>query len=58
MYKHLSDDKVHLECAFAVKCITKRLGARCSSVERELAYGAMGRGVDLRGVEPLSYFSF
>ena len=38
-----------------------KLGARCSSVVRAFAHGAMGRrivGSILHGVDPLSYFSF
>ena len=36
-----------------------RLGARCSSVVRVFAHGAMARvGSILHGVDPLSYFSF
>ena len=34
------------------------LGARCSSVVRTFAHGAMGRRTILHGVDPLSYFSF
>ena len=34
------------------------LGARCSSVVRAFAHGAMGRRMILHGVDPLSYFSF
>ena len=33
-------------------------GARCSSVVRAFAHGAMGSRIDLHGVDPLSYFSF
>ena len=37
----------------------KNLGARCSSVVRAFAHGAMGRrGSILHGVDPLRYFSF
>ena len=32
--------------------------ARCSSVVRAFAHGAMGRRIDPSGVNPLSYFSF
>ena len=33
-------------------------GARCSSVVRAFAHGAMGRRIDPSWVNPLSYFSF
>ena len=33
-------------------------GARCSSVVRAFAHGAMGRRVESLMVDPLSYFSF
>ena len=36
-----------------------RRGARCSSVVRAFAHGAMGHRIDpLQGGDPLSYFSF
>ena len=34
------------------------VGARCSSVVRAFAYSAMGRGLILHGMDPMSYFSF
>ena len=34
------------------------VGARCSSVVKVFAHGAMGRRIILHGVDPLSYFSF
>ena len=34
------------------------LGARCSSMVRAFAHGAMGRRIDPSWVDPLSYFSF
>ena len=33
-------------------------GARCSSVVRAFAHGAMGRRIDPSGVDPMSYFLF
>ena len=34
------------------------LGARCSSVVRAFAHGAMGRRIDPSWVDPFAYFSF
>ena len=53
------NEVIHLlKLSLRVSCLSNTGGARCNSVVRAFAHGAMGRWIDLHGVDPLSYFSF